>query len=170
MSQIPRNLLHGSSIQTIDRLSPTYGLERSPFGPALYLTEDPQVAGCYVKRSGAIYEVNISGNEELTIDMNSAWEELSVAARLSITRLFKVANVPLPKHRESRAMLDAVTPIMSKRERNNFLASEGIWMLHGYIYAMEHSGLCDRGVQYALIDDSAIKAQRFWDSSAALSS
>jgi hypothetical protein len=43
-------------------------------------------------------------------------------------------------------------------------------MLHGYIDAMEHSGLCDRGVQYALIDGSAIKAQRFWDSSAALSS
>lgn len=160
MTVLPRNLLHGSPSRAVAKLSPTHGKDSSPFGPALYLTEDPAVASCYVKGTGAIYIVELAGNRDLTIPMNAPWKELSVGARLAITKLFKAINVPVSLDAEdARATLDGVLSSMDKRRRNELLAAEGIWMLYGYIDPMEDSGLRDRGVQYALLSESAIVSQ-----------
>ncbi|MFT3815860.1 MAG: hypothetical protein QM740_21265 [Acidovorax sp.] len=164
MDALPRSLLHGSRRNAIDRLNPLLGNDHAPFGPALYLTEDPQVANCYVCRTGAIYTVELVGNSQLTIAMNACWKALSVDARLVITRLFKAASMPVPSGlKHAREILDSVEPAMDKRQRNAFLAAEGIWMLFGHIGTMEDSGLCDRGVQYALLCTSAIASQRLWE-------
>lgn len=163
MDTIPRTLLHGSHDKLIDRLNPVHGDEHSPFGPALYLTEDPDVANCYVRGTGAIYAIELTGNGQLTIPMNASWRELSVDTRLAIRKLFKAADLPMPNCvNNARAILDSVSSVMDKRQRNEFLAAEGIWMLFGYIDAMEASGVCDRGIQYALLSSSAIASQRQW--------
>lgn len=160
MNVLPRNLLHGSPSKAVAKLSPTHGKDSSPFGPALYLTEDPAVASCYVKGRGAIYVVELAGNHALTIPMNAPWKELSVDARLAITKLFKAINAPVPLGaKDARATLDGVLSAIDKRQRNEFLAAEGIWMLYGYIDPTEDSGLCDRGVQYALLSESAMDSQ-----------
>lgn len=164
MTAIPRTLLHGSHDKSIDQLNPMLGDEHAPFGPALYLTEDPAVANCYVRGTGAIYAIELFGNGQFTISMNASWRELSVDARLAIKRLFKSAGLPMPSGvNNARAILDSVRPVMDKRQRNEFLATEGVWMLFGHIDAMEGSGLCDRGIQYALLSESAIASQRLWD-------
>lgn len=165
MDVLPRSLLHGSRHKAIDRLNPLLGNDHSPFGPALYLTEDPQVADCYVRRTGAIYAVELVGNSQLTIAMNASWKKLSVDARLAVTKLFRTANIPVPTSlNNAREILDSVEAAMDKRQRNAFLAAEGIWMLFGHIDATEDNGLCDRGVQYALLCTSAIASQRLWES------
>ena len=164
MDAITRSLLHGSRHKALERLDPFHGDEDWPFGPALYLTEDPAVANCYVHGTGAIYAIELTGNGQLTIPMNASWKELSVDARLAIKKLFDAANRRLPSGiNNARAILDSIEPAMNKRQRNEFLAAEGIWMLFGHIDAMEDSGLCDRGIQYALLCDSAITSQRPWE-------
>lgn len=160
MNVLPRNLLHGSPSKAVAKLSPTHGRDSSPFGPALYLTEDPAVASCYVRGMGAIYVVELAGNPDLTIPMNASWKDLSVDARIAITKLFKAINTPVPLGaKDARSTLDGVLSAMDKRRRNEFLATEGIWMLYGYIDPTEGSGLCDRGVQYALLSESGIVSQ-----------
>jgi hypothetical protein len=164
MDVIPRSLLHGSRKKDIDRLIPFHGEDDWPFGPALYLTEDPDVANCYVRATGAVYAIELSGNSQLTIPMNASWKELPVDARLAIKKLFNAANLPMPRGIDNaREILDSVKPAMNKRQRNKFLAAAGIWMLFGHIDAMEDSGLCDRGIQYALLSESAITSQRLWE-------
>lgn len=72
--------------------------------------------------------------------------------------------MPMPNGiANAREILDSVVPAMNKRERNEFLAAQGIWMLFGHIDAVEDGGLCDRGIQYALLSDSAIALQRPWE-------
>lgn len=164
MDAIPLSLLHGSCKKDIDRLSPLHGEDTAPFGPALYLTEDPDVANCYVRKTGVIYAIELTGNSQLVIPMNASWKDLSVDARLAIMKLFKAANLPMPSGiNNAREILDSVEPAMNKRQRNEFLANQGIWMLFGHIDAIEYSGLCDRGIQYALLSDAAIVSQRPWE-------
>lgn len=164
MDAIPLSLLHGSRKKDIDRLNPFHGADIWPFGPALYLTEDPDVANCYVRKTGVIYAIELTGNSQLAIPMNASWKDLSVDARLAIKKLFKAANLPMPSGiNNARKILDSVEPAMNKRQRNEFLAAQGIWMLFGHIDAMEDSGLCDRGIQYALLSDAAIVSQQPWE-------
>ncbi|MBB2776508.1 UNVERIFIED_ORG: hypothetical protein HNP28_001823 [Comamonas terrigena] len=166
MRLFPSCLLHGSPKNSLARLCATYSDESAPFGPAIYLTEDPEVASCYAKGTGVIYAVQLAGNSELTISMNAPWKNLSVDARLAITKLFKVANAPFPANTDNaRAIIDSVIPAMCIRKRNEFLAAQGIWMLYGYIDAVEQSGLCGSGVQYAVLSESVIESQGVWEAS-----
>lgn len=166
MRLFPSCLLHGSPNNSLARLCATYGEDSATFGPAIYLTEDPEVASCYAKGTGVIYTVQLAGNSELTISMNAPWKNLSVDARLAITKLFKVANAPFPANTDNaRAIIDSVVPAIGLRKRNEFLAAQGIWMLYGYIDTVEQSGLCGRGVQYAVLSESVIESQGIWEAS-----
>ena len=165
MDTIPHTLLHGSRSKHLDRLSSSHGLEQAPFGPALYLTEDSEVARSYTGQSGGIYAVELAGNSQLTIPMNGTWKDLSVDARLAIQRLFKAAHMPMPGEAQTaRSILDSVCPVLGLRKRNAFLSSQGIWMLYGHIDASENADLSDQGVHYALISDTVIISQQHWES------
>jgi len=48
----------------------------------------------------------------------------------------------------------------SKANVNRALSKSGIWLLYGHLSAMEESGLMDRGVQYAVINESALRISR----------
>ena len=161
MDTIPHTLLHGSRSKHLDRLSSSHGLEQAPFGPALYLTEDSDVARSHMGQAGGIYAVELAGNSQLTIPMNGGWRDLSVDARLAIQRLFKAAHLPMPAGAQTaRSILDSVRPALDLRQRNAFLSSQGIWMLYGHADAEENA---DQGVQYALISDAAIVSHQHWE-------
>jgi hypothetical protein len=56
----------------------------------------------------------------------------------------------------ARQAIDLAVPALGKRKRNSMLASLGVWMIYGHLDPIERSGLCDRGIQYAVIDTNAI--------------
>jgi hypothetical protein len=134
------------------------------FVPALYLTSDPDVAGCYARNGGAIYEVEVAGNHQLTIALNRKWKDQSVDARMAVREAFKVAGVPfhVDPDDDARAMIDLLASRGGKRSRNRLLQEQGIWLLYGHLDPSEANGLCDRGVQYAVISGSTVVAQRIW--------
>jgi hypothetical protein len=157
-SALPMRLLHGSSKATIARLSSSFGSEGRPFGPALYLTEDREVARCYVGPQGAIYEVSLQGNDAYTIALNEAWSAQTIQAREAMLKLLRHAAVARSPDDfdDARSLIESADAELGRAARNAFLRDQGIWMIFGHIHPMEHSGLCDRGVQYALIDDASI--------------
>lgn len=161
MTKLPRRFLHGSSQKNIDRLSASKGWDKCPFGPALYLTEDLAVARCYLGDDGEIYELEVEGNAQYTIALNLDWSHQTVEARMAIQKLLKAAKVrnEWQDAQDARSIISLTSTVMSPRERNDFLRDSGVWMLHGYLDVYENSGLCDRGTQYALLDDSAILRQ-----------
>lgn len=166
MEEIPSLLLHGSKNPNIDRLSPSRSDEKWPFGPAVYLTGDPDVAGCYVGNAGAIYEVEVAGNNAMTIALDRKWREQSVDARMAIKEAFRVAGMEIPlgmySESEVRKIVDALVVDGRRGDRNRLLGEKGIWLLYGHVDQYEDSGLCDRGVQYAVIVEAAIVGQRIW--------
>lgn len=154
---LPKCLLHGSDSATIERLSSGFGVESRPFGPALYLTEDPDVARCYVGRQGAIYQVFLEGNDAYTISLNEGWKAQTVQAREAMLKLLHRARSP-NDFEDARTLIESADAELGRAGRNAFLRDHGVWMMFGYIDPIEHSGLCDRGIQYALIDDAAIRS------------
>lgn len=168
MSAIPSTLLHGSRHRNLGPLSPGHGLEVSPFGPALYLTDNADAASHYRGEQGAIYALTVAGNSQLTISMDSLWRDLSVDARLVIQKLFKAASLPVPTGAHTaRAILDSVRSAMDLRRRNAILSQEGIWMLYGCVDAEGDAGaqdgaFLDQGVQYALLSEAVIVSQSCW--------
>lgn len=57
----------------------------------------------------------------------------------------------------ARDVLDACSALLGKRKRNDFLASQGVWLMHGHVDGVEHSGPCDNGVQFILLDPGNVK-------------
>lgn len=161
---IPMRLLHGSSDPTINNLSVAHCREDNPFGPAIYLTEDPLVAGCYVRQRGAIYEVELQGDPRHTICLDQSWEDQTREAASAIAELLRrVGHHTLPGSRQdARTTIQLADPALGKRKRNQMLHSLGIWLLYGYLDGYEMSGLCDRGVQFAVLHESSIVAQRVY--------
>lgn len=157
-------LLHGSSNPTIDNLSVALCREDNPFGPAIYLTKDPLVAGCYVQQRGAIYEVELQGDPRHTICLDQSLEDQTPEATSAISTLLRHVghHTTLGPHQNARATIELADPAIGKRKRNLMLHSLGIWLLYGYLDGYEMSGLCDRGVQFAVLHESAIAGQRVY--------
>ena len=146
---------HGSKTVGITKLKINRVVD-NPFGPAVYLTKDPVVADCYVRSSGVIYEVRIKGNMQFVINLDKSFRKQTTEAKEVITKTIKSLNmsfydVTSYSIRELLHQNDC-----SKTEVNNNLARFGIWLLYGRLSAMEESGLMDRGVQYAVIEESAL--------------
>lgn len=157
-------LLHGSSNPAIDHLSVIHSSERNPFGPAIYLTEDPLVAGCYMRQRGAIYSISLQGDPRHTICLDQSWEDQTSEATLSIAKLLNyVGHREIPASRQNaRTTIELADPVLGKRVRNQVLHSFGIWLLYGYLDGYEMSGLCDRGTQFAVLHESAVAAHTIY--------
>ena len=57
---------------------------------------------------------------------------------------------------DARSIIEAADFSLGRQGRNALLREKGIWLLHGELSGMEQSGMCDRGIQYAVINDAAI--------------
>lgn len=132
----------------------------NPFGPAIYLTKDPTVANCYYREGGSIYEVNIFGNTQFTIDLDKSFIDQSAEAKEAIIRTLKALNLYVDSCPSTNAR-DFIHPYgCLKSDINDVLSENGIWLLYGHLSGMEVSGLMDRGVQFAVIDESAVKVSK----------
>lgn len=150
---------HGSRKSKISQLK-VNRVHDNPFGPAIYLTKDPMVADCYYREGGAIYEVNIFGNTQLTIDLDKSFIDQSTEAKEAIIRTLKTLNLSVGNCPSINAR-DFIHPYgCSKSDINDALSQNGIWLLYGHLSGMEVSGLMDRGVQLAVIDESALKVSK----------
>lgn len=147
---------HGSRKPKISQLKVNRSHD-NPFGPAVYLTKDPIVADCYHREGGAIYEVNILGDTQFTINLDESFIDQSAEAKKVIYRSLKSLNQPIDISPSTNAR-DFIHPYGSSiSDINEALSQNGIWLLYGHLSGMEVSGLMDRGVQFAVIDESALK-------------
>lgn len=118
------------------------------------------VAGCYVRQSGRIYEVSLQGDSRHTICLDLSWEEQTPEAIAAMIKLLKhIGHRDKPASRQNaRATIELADPVLGKRKRNQLIHSFGIWLLYGYLDGYEMSGLCDQGIQFAVLHESAIAA------------
>lgn len=160
---IPTRLFHGSSKPTIDHLDAEFSCEDNPFGPAIYLTEDLCVAGCYAQQRGCIYEVELQGDPRYTICLDQSLEDQTAEVIAAISTLLRHVGhrTPPVPHNNARETIDLADPEIGKRERNRMLRSLGIWLLYGSLNGHEMNGFCDRGVQFAVLHESVIRSQRY---------
>lgn len=57
---------------------------------------------------------------------------------------------------DARDIIELTISEFTKERRNLHLAQLGIWMIFGTLGFIESGGLCDRGIQYVIIEDTAI--------------
>ncbi|UUA75216.1 hypothetical protein [Cellvibrio sp. QJXJ] len=147
---------HGSEGATYPSLRINWSID-NPFGPAIYLTREPIVANCY---GGAIYVVEFIRNSNFTINLNGSFRSQTVEAREAILRIGKELgfNFDSAGKVQARGLIHPFE--CNTAEVNRLLADQGIWMVYGTLSGMECSGLRDRGIQYAVIDESAIKIKQ----------
>lgn len=147
---------HGSRISGLFQLK-INNTRDNPFGPAVYLTKDPNVAKCYCIGGSPIYEVNISGDPLLTIDLDKDFDSQSGKAKKAILKSLKLdkQNVNICSSINVRDLIHPKD--CSRSSINRTLSENGIWLLYGHLLPMEKSGQMDRGVQFAVIDESSIK-------------
>lgn len=150
---------HGSERSNITRLK----IDRqksNPFGPAVYLTKDPLVADCYCRHGGAIYEVKLSGNMQFTINLDKSYSEQTIEAKEAILKSLKFLSQNTDSCHSINAR-DFIHPYgCSLFDVNDALVKNDIWLLYGHLSGMEISGLMDRGIQFAVMNESSLKITR----------
>lgn len=146
---------HGSKHLDLQYLDIAFASERNPFGPAIYLTKDEAVADCYSRNSGAIYRVRINGDNDCVINLDEKVRSQPKKAIAAIQQLSKRQDKKIDILDQNAR--DVIHPDYERRAMANvFLKDQGIWMLYGHLGGMELSGLMDRGVQYAVINNAHI--------------
>jgi hypothetical protein len=156
---IPMLLHHGTRHVDFGSFDVQHCVDDRPFGPGVYLTADPLVARCYSGRTGVIYDVCITNDADGALDLNTAWDDQPMRVQGAIIELLnhvdqrEVLRLGAPSARES---IDLANSVLGKRRRNQFLFARGVWLLYGYLTAMERSGLGDRSIQYVVLHQSCI--------------
>jgi hypothetical protein len=69
-SNIPDRLLHGTHSTGLSRFDTFYSAEGRPFGPAIYLTTDIDVAKCYSGPKGVVLQVDVEGQLTRAINLD----------------------------------------------------------------------------------------------------
>jgi hypothetical protein len=132
-----------------------------PFGPGIYMSPVEKTANMYSEKFGSTYRVSLSGNPFGVIDLDGPWAKQSHLVVAVGVRLYRLAKMPMSTavfEMTARDVLDACLAILGGRKRNEFLASQGVWLMHGHLSGFEHSGACDAGVQFILLDVGNVKA------------
>lgn len=154
---LPKVLFHGSKLLGLSVLRVACAEEGAPFGPAVYLTDNINVAQAYTGREGRVYAVEMRGGErDGIVDMGLAWEVASPRLFRLMLNTFGADDLP-GYGRSAREVLDGLLEEnggrWSRQGRREVLLGAGIWMLRGELNGNEISGLMDRGVQYACLHD-----------------
>lgn len=149
-------LLHGSKNHIEDLLDINKTNDRNPFGPGIYLTEDLSVARCYAKSSESnlyIYEVSISGNKDFTINLDLAYSEQPSNIQFILRNIKECIGT---NHNNNIEDVDSIlySTDYNKRYINELLKLHGIWLVYGHLDSASCSGLCDKGIQYVLLNST----------------
>jgi hypothetical protein len=155
---IPKPLFHGTKLRSLSSLSVQACRDQSPFGPGIYLTADAAVARCYTGNDGAVLSVQVQGDQAKVMDLDRPIAEQAQPCQTAITMLRAFVGLTDEWHpqQNARVAIDVALTKLGPRQRNEFLASRGVWMLCGHLDGFESAGLQDRGVQYAVIASDAI--------------
>jgi len=143
---------HGSKNLSLAQLDWRFSYPRRPFGPAIYLTQDKLVATMYANGVGTIYCVRLNGPLDHTVNLDLSVGEQSVVARDAIARLCRIQyrDTDIQDLRSRDAIYrDPDKGAMA----NTFLRNRGIWMVYGCLHPLDHSGVLDRGIQYAVLEN-----------------
>lgn len=151
MDLVDLQLLHGSAVHGITALDLKRARDESPFGPAAYLTDDADVAGCYTGSDGLIYRVRVRGDAGGVLDLDRAFDQQSNLVKRAVLSLTGQAGRSGEGCVDVRDLIDGPLQVLGKRERNARLVSMGVWLIRGHVSPMEHGGRCDRGVQFAVL-------------------
>ncbi len=101
----------------------------------------------------------LCGSQDHVIALNLQFSEQTKAAQQAISKLLLWAGCDQhlrDQAIDARGLIEAADPIFGKQKRNQILQTLGIWLVFGELSEMERSGLCDRGIQYAVINTSMI--------------
>lgn len=140
---------HGSKINNLNKLDISYSSNDLPFGPAVYLTKEKIVANCYSRSDGSIYCVSLTGNLKYTINLNKNFEDQTTEVKSILNKLFPHVNT-------NDDLRELIHPFAADlKDMNNLLKTNQIWMIYGGL-GSGASGLMDRGIQYAVLNDSYI--------------
>lgn len=151
-------MYHGTSIGNINSLDINHCSDCSPFGRAIYLTEDPAVADCYVRKSGCLFQVAIDGDWNRVLDFDNTFDQQTTQVQ---DVLRKLATMRVQGRQANESVRGLVHPhALSREPINDFLRSKGIWLIRGRLSAMEVSGLMDRGIQYAVLCNENVSILR----------
>lgn len=159
MNLIETALYHGSTVSDISQLKINWSINH-PLGPAIYLTTDPNVADCYYRPGGAIYKISVRGNERLTINLDASFRSQYTEAKMIIIKTMHDLGLPVALNATAPSKDYIHQNYLTRPQINRALAKNGIWMIYGTLCSSIASGLQDRGVQYAVIDESTVKIER----------
>lgn len=147
---------HGSKDGTYSSLNINWSID-NPFGAGIYLTREPIVASCY---GSSIYEVEGLRSSNFTINLNGSFRSQTVEAREAILKTVKALGLNFARACDVKVR-GLIHPFECNTvDVNRLLAAQGIWMVYGTLSGMEVSGLKDRGIQYVVIDESAIRIKQ----------
>lgn len=146
---------HGSLKHGISSFSLDTADSGAYWGPGLYMTRSASTAGYYSRQSGCIYEIELTGSMELTVDLHASWRNLTVAARMAIQDIRKQYNAGPETSLMAKDILYFDTLNVSKATINQQLAYRGIWLIYGDLDGWG-SGNMDKGVQYVGLDTSQL--------------
>ncbi len=151
-----RTFYHGSTDATYSSLNINWSID-NPFGAGIYLTCEPIVASCYGR---AIYEVEGLRSSNFTINLDGSFRSQTIEAREAILKTVKALGLDFARAGDVKVR-GLIHPFeCNTADVNRFLAAHGIWMVYGTLSGMEASGLMDRGIQYVVIDESAIRIKQ----------
>ena len=147
------NFFHGTT-RKVQQLSIAHADDQAPFGPAIYLSDDPKVAACYAKRTGEVLTVALNGDMVKTIDFDTSIDEQTLFVQQVVRSIYHQAKIEPPaKAKDARDYLWPLKDSLGSKELNSRLSRSGIWMVRGHLDGYEHSGRLDDGVQYAVLND-----------------
>lgn len=150
---------HGSPIDSLSTLNINRQND-NPFGHAVYLSKDIDVARCYTGSSnGRVYTVRLNGDPSLAINLDASFAHQHSSSKRAICRTLRHFSIHLNplSNEDMRGVIHS--PYLSHTDKNvinNHLCQHGIWLLYGRLDPMEMSGRMDKGIQYAVIDESFI--------------
>lgn len=159
MSFLETTFYHGATVSDISQLKINWGIN-NPLGPAIYLTTDLNVADCYYRPGGAIYKLNVRGNERLTVNLDASFQSQHAEAKMIIIKTLRELNIPISITTALSAGDLIHQNYLDRPQVNKNLAKNGIWMIYGTLCGSVASGRQDRGIQYAVIDESTVKIIR----------
>lgn len=151
---IPRELFHGSPHAGLTALTPLHASSICCFGPAVYLTDDLAVAGCYTRRSGSVYTVHLHGEPDCALDLNRPCGGQGQRLLGKVAWACRHVRQPFDPSIVARDIIHP--PACDMAAVNQALKIAGVWMIFGRLDLYEVSGLMDRGIQYAVVDEDRI--------------
>ena len=157
-----QEFFHGSPATNLTSLSLKYADENAPFGPAIYLTRDADVARFYTEGKGAVYSVRLGVDPRAVVHLGEALERQRLEAKSALLRMCGSFNVPMEFARAAASARDLTEKAAStggrpdRRSVCSFLVSQGVHVLYGELDGYEVSGARDWGLQFAILSEHVL--------------